>query len=287
MAAGEPVASLAGSIKLGGEVAVSRLGFGAMRLPGVWRRPRDPQEAHRLLRRAIELGVNLIDTAHAYGPETSERLIAEALHPYPQDLVVATKGGYGPRGSRGWAADGRPETIRRHCERSLELLRLERIDLLQLHTLDPAVPIEESVGAMVALQAEGKVRMIGVSNVGVEELERARAVGEIVSVQNRYNLSDRESEAVLAVCERAGIAFLPWFPIGAGALAAAGELQTVASAHGATAAQAALAWLLQRSPVMLPIPGTSSIPHLEENTAAAGLRLSAAEVRRLSTAGGT
>jgi pyridoxine 4-dehydrogenase len=282
-----PLASRAGSIKLGGEVSVSRMGFGAMRLPGVWRRPRDPQEAHRLLRRAIELGVNLIDTAHAYGPETSERLIAEALHPYPQDLVVATKGGYGPRDSRGWAADGRPETIRRHCERSLELLRLERIDLLQLHTLDPAVPIEESVGAMVALQAEGKVRMIGVSNVGVEELERARAVGEIVSVQNRYNLSDQESEDVLAVCERAGIAFLPWFPIGAGALAAAGELQTVASTHGATAAQVALAWLLQRSPVMLPIPGTSSIPHLEANTAAAALRLTAEEHRRLSTAGGT
>lgn len=287
MAAGERAASLAGSIRLGGELAVNRLGFGAMRLPGVWRRPRDPREAHRLLRRAIELGVNLIDTAHGYGPETSERLIAEALHPYPEDLVVATKGGYGPRGSGGWAADGRPETIRRHCQRSLELLRLERIDLLQLHTLDPAVPVEESVGAMVQLQAEGKVRMIGVSNVGVEELERARAVGEIVSVQNRYNLNDRDSEDVLAVCERAGIAFLPWFPIGAGALAGAGELQTVASAHGATAAQVALAWILQRSPVLLPIPGTSSIPHLEENTAAAGLRLSAEEVRRLSTAGGT
>jgi aryl-alcohol dehydrogenase-like predicted oxidoreductase len=283
----EPLASRAGRIKLGGEVAASRLGFGAMRLPGVWRRPRDPQEAHRLLRRAIELGVNLIDTAHAYGPETSERLIAEALHPYPQELIVATKGGYGPRGSRRWAADGRPETIRRHCERSLELLRLERIDLLQLHTLDPTVPIEESVGAMVELQGEGKVRMVGVSNVGVEELERARAVGEIVSVQNRYNLSDRASEDVLAVCDRAGIAFLPWFPIGAGALAGAGELQAVASAHGATAAQVAIAWLLQRSPVMLPIPGTSSIPHLEENTAAAGLRLSAEEVRRLSTGGGT
>jgi pyridoxine 4-dehydrogenase len=281
-----PLASLAGRLELGGEVAVNRLGFGAMRLPGIRKRPQDPQEAHRLLRRAIGLGVNLIDTAHAYGPETSERLIAEALHPYPEELVVATKGGYGPRGSRGWAADGRPQTIRRHCERSLALLRTERIDLLQLHTLDPAVPVEESVGAMVELQREGKVRLIGVSNVGVEELERARAVGEIVSVQNRYNLSDRESEAVLAACERAGIAFLPWFPIAAGALAGAGELQAVASAHGATAAQVALAWLLQRSPVMLPIPGTSSIPHLEENTAAAGLRLSAEEVRRLSTAGG-
>jgi pyridoxine 4-dehydrogenase len=277
-----PSAGLAGRITLGGEVTVNRLGFGAMRLPGIREEPDDPQEAHRLLRRAVQLGVNLIDTAHAYGPETSERLIAEALHPYPEDLIIATKGGYGPRGSRRWAADGRPETIRRHCQRSLEVLRLERIDLLQLHTLDPAVPIEESVGAMVELQAEGKVRMIGVSNVGVEELERARAVGEIVSVQNRYNLGDRESEDVLAVCERAGIAFLPYFPIGAGSLARAGELQAVASAHGATAAQVAIAWLLQHSPVMLPIPGTSSIAHLEENTAAAGLRLSAEEVRSLS-----
>jgi pyridoxine 4-dehydrogenase len=279
----KPPASLAGSIRLGGTVSVNRLGFGAMRLPGVWERPRDPKEAHRLLRGAVDLGVNLIDTAHAYGPETSERLIAEALHPYPQDLVVATKGGYGPRGARGWAPDGRPETIRRHCHRSLEVLRAERIDLLQLHTLDPAVPIEESVGAMVELQAAGKVRLLGVSNVNLEELQRARAVGEIVSVQNRYHLGDRTSEDVLAACERAGIAFLPWSPIGAGALARAGELQTVAAAHGATAAQVAIAWLLQRSAVLLPIPGTSSVAHLEENVAAAGLRLSAAEFRRLSS----
>jgi pyridoxine 4-dehydrogenase len=280
--ASAPSAGLAGRITLGGEVSANRLGFGAMRLPGVWEDPEDPQEAHRMLRRAIELGVNLIDTAHAYGPETSERLIAEALHPYPPDLIVATKGGYGPRGSRGWAVDGRPETIRRHCQRSLEVLRLERIDLLQLHEPDPAVPIEETVGAMVELQAEGKVRMIGLSNVGVEELKRARAVAEVVSVQNRYNLGDRASEDVLTVCERAGIAFLPWFPIGSGVLARAGELQAVADAHGATAAQVAIAWLLQRSPVLLPIPGTSSIAHLEENTAAAGLRLSPEEVRRLS-----
>ena len=276
-----PPASLAGRLELGGEVPVNRVGFGAMRLPGVWEAPSDPQQAHRLLRRAIDLGVNLVDTAHAYGPETSERLIAEALHPYPEDLVVATKGGYGRRG-RSWAPDGRPETIRRHCQRSLELLRTERIDLLQLHTLDPDVPLEESVGAMVELQAEGKVRMIGVSNVSVEELERARAVGEIVSVQNRYNLGDRASEDVLTACARAGIAFLPWFPIGAGALARAGELQAVATAHGATPAQVAIAWLLQRSPVLLPIPGTSSITHLDENMAAAGLRLAAEELRRLS-----
>jgi pyridoxine 4-dehydrogenase len=277
-----PSAGLAGTISLGGEVVVNRLGFGAMRLPGIWNEPEDPREAHRLLRRAVQLDVNLVDTAHAYGPETSERLIAEALHPYPRDLIVATKAGYGRRGSRGWAADGRPETIRRHCQRSLEVLRLERIDLLQLHTLDPATPIEETVGAMVELRAEGKIRMIGLSNVGVEELERARAVGEIVSVQNRYNLGDRASEDVLALCERAGIVFLPWFPIGSGVLARASELQAVADANGATAAQVAIAWLLRRSPVMLPIPGTSSIAHLEENTAAAGLRLSAEEFSRLS-----
>jgi pyridoxine 4-dehydrogenase len=277
-----PPASLAGRIELGGAVSTNRLGFGAMRLPGIWEEPEDPQQARRLLRRAVALGVNFIDTAHAYGPEVSERLIAQALHPYPQGLLVATKGGYGRRGPHAWAPDGRPETIRSHCERSLELLRLERIDLLQLHTVDPAVPIEESVGAIVELQGQGKVAMIGVSNVSVEELERARAVGEIVSVQNRYNLGDRRSEDVLAVCDRAGIAFLPWYPLGAGALARAGELQAVASAHGATATQVAIAWLLQRSPVLLPIPGTSSIAHLEENVAAAGLRLSEEEFRRLS-----
>ena len=279
----ERLASLAGTIELGGEVSVNRLGFGAMRLPGVRGQPKDPQEGQRILRRAIELGVNFIDTAHAYGPETSERLIAEALHPYPEDLIVATKSGYGRGGSGEWVRDGRPGTIRSQVERSLELLRLDRIDLLQLHVVDPAVPIEESVGAFAELQGEGKVRMIGVSNVGVEELERARAVGQIVSVQNRYSLADRRSEDVLALCERAGIAFLPWFPLAAGALARAGELEAVATAHGATAAQVALAWLLQHSPVMLPIPGTSSIAHLEENVAAAGVRLSEEEFGGLST----
>jgi pyridoxine 4-dehydrogenase len=276
-----PPAGLAGAFELGGVAPVNRLGFGAMRLPGVWD-ARAPQQAHRLLRRAVELGVTLIDTAHAYGPETSERLIAEALRPYPRELVVATKAGYGPRGARGWAPDGRPETIRRHCQRSLAALGTDRIDLLQLHTLDPAVPIEESVGAMVELQAQGKVAMIGVANVSLQELDRARAVAEVVSVQNRYHLGERASEEVLVACERAGIAFVPWFPLGAGALARADQLQAVASAHGATAAQVALAWLLQRSPMLLPIPGTSSITHLEENVAAAGLRLTADEVRRIS-----
>ena len=274
----QPLAGLAGKFELGGEVPVNRLGFGAMRLPGVRGGP-NAEEAHRLLRRAIELEVEFIDTAHAYG--SSERLIGEALHPYPQDLIVATKSGYGRGRSGEWIADGHPETIRRQVERSLELLRVERIDLLQLHTVDPAVPIEESVGAFVELQGEGKVRMIGVSNVDARELERARAVGEIVSVQNRYSLGDRRSEDVLAVCERDGIAFLPWFPLGAGALARESELEAVGGAHGATATQVALAWLLQRSPVMLPIPGTSRVAHLEENVAAAGLRLSEQEFRRL------
>jgi aryl-alcohol dehydrogenase-like predicted oxidoreductase len=276
----EPLAALAGTVELAGQVSVNRMGFGAMRLPGV-RGPEDPQAAGRLLRRAIELGVNFIDTAHAYGPETSERLIAEALHPYPPGLIVGTKSGYGRGRSGGWHQDGRPETIRRQAERSLELLRIERIDLLQLHVVDPAVPIEDSVGAIVELQAEGKVRLIGVSNVSVGELERAGAVGEIASVQNRYSLGDRRSEDVLAFCERAGIAFLPWFPLGSGALARAGELDPVARAHDATSAQVALAWLLQRSPVMLPIPGTSSVAHLEENVAATRLRLSEEELGRL------
>jgi len=274
----EAPARLGGKIELGGGASVNRLGFGAMRVPGARGEP-NPQAARRLLRRAIELGVNFIDTAHAYG--RSEQLIGEVLHPYPDDLVVATKSGHGRGRSGGWIADGFPETIRSQVERSLELLRVQRIDLLQLHTVDPRVPIEESVGAFVELQAEGKVGMIGLSNVSVEELERARAVGEIVSVQNRYSLGDRQSEDVLAVCERDGIAFLPWFPLGAGALARESELGAVGRAHDATAAQVALAWLLQRSPVMLPIPGTSSVAHLEEDVAAARLRLSELEFRHL------
>jgi pyridoxine 4-dehydrogenase len=271
-------AGLAGTIELGGEVSVNRLGFGAMRVPGARGEP-NPQEADRILRRAIELGVNFFDTAHAYG--RSEQLIGEALHPYPQDLIIATKAGYGRGRSGEWIPDGRPETIRGHAERSLELLRLERIDLLQLHTIDRRVPLEESIGAMVQLQNEGKVRMIGVSNFSVEELDRARAVSEIVSVQNRFSLVDRRSEDVLDVCERDGIVFLPWFPLGAGALARESELRAVGKAHDATAAQVALAWLLHRSSMMLPIPGTSRVAHLEENVGAAGLRLSKQESQRL------
>ena len=269
----EARANLAGVLQLGGVVSVNRLGFGAMRLPGARGRG-DPRGGNRLLHRAIELGVNFLDTAHAYG--RSEQLIGEALHPYPDGLVIATKAGL----ERG-GADGRPETIRRHAELSLQLLRLERLDLLQLHTIDPRVPLEESIGAMVELQNEGKVRMIGVSNFGVAELERAQTIAEIVSVQNRYSVGDRRSEDVLDICERQGIAFLPWFPLGAGGLASDRELAAVGKAHGATAAQVALAWLLRRSPLMLPIPGTSRLKHLEEDVAAAGLRLSEEEFRRL------
>jgi pyridoxine 4-dehydrogenase len=280
-------AALAGRIDFGRERSVNRLGFGAMRITGrgIWGEPRDPDEARRVLRRAVELGVEFIDTAHSYGPEVSERLIGEALYPYPDELLVATKSGLQRSGPDGWFPDARPETIRSDVERSLTLLRRERIDLLQLHRVDPRVPIEESLGVMAALRVDGKVDMIGVSNVSVDQLGRARAITEIVSVQNRYSLGDRSSEDVLAICERDGIAFLPWHPLGAGSLTRASELDEVAAAHGATAAQVAIAWLLQRSPAMLPIPGTSSVAHLEENLAAAGLELADEELERLAPSG--
>ena len=284
MAQAQLDAGLAGRIELGRGRSVNRFGFGAMRItgPGIWGEPPDPDEARRVLRRAREVRVELIDTAHAYGPEVSERLIGEALHPYPDELVIATKTGLQRSGPDAWWPDGRPETIRRDCERSLTLLHSERIDLLQLHRVDPRVPIEESLGAIAALRVEGKVDMIGVSNVSIEELERARAITDIVSVQNRYSLGDRESEDVLAICERDGIAFLPWHPLGAGSLTRASELDDVAAAHVATAAQVAIAWLLQRSPAILPIPGTSSVAHFEEDVAAAGLELSDMEFERLA-----
>jgi pyridoxine 4-dehydrogenase len=250
--------------------------------PEVWGEPRDRAAAVAVLRRAIELGVNLIDTAAAYGPEVSERLIAEALAPYPEGLVIATKGGFDRPGRGAWRADGRPARIRSDCERSLTLLRRETIDLYQLHTIDPDVPLEESLGAIVELQAEGKVRLIGVSNVTVEQLRRAQAVARIVSVQNRYSLADRSSEAVVDLCEQEGLAFLPWFPLGAGSLVQSGRLAGIAEAHSASPAQVAIAWLLARSPVMLPIPGTSSPAHLDENVGAAGLALSRAELAELS-----
>ena len=277
-------AAAAGTVTLG-DLTVNRMGFGAMRLTGqgIWGEPADREAAKAVLRRAVELGVNLIDTANSYGPEVSEELIADALHPYPDDLVVATKGGLTRPGPGDWQRDGRPESLRDALEGSLRRLQLERIDLYQLHAVDPQVPLEDSVGTLAELQQEGKVRHIGVSNMDARQLAAARELVPVVSVQNRYNLADRHSEGVLEACERDGIAFLPWFPLALGELARSqGHLAQLARSRGATAAQVALAWLLRRSPVMTPIPGTSSAAHLEENVGAAGLELSDAEFAELS-----
>jgi pyridoxine 4-dehydrogenase len=273
---------------IGGDLEVRRLGFGAMRITGqgIWGPPDDPEGAKRLLRRVVELGVNLIDTADSYGPEVSENLIAEALHPYPEGLVIATKGGLRRSGPGQWPRDAAPERLKQCCEASLRRLRLERIDLYQLHSPDPRVPLEDSVGALKELQDEGKIRHIGVSNVSVEELDRARALVDVVTVQNRYNLTERQSESVLGACERDGLGFIPWFPLAIGELARpGGPLDDLARTHDAAPGQLALAWLLARSPVMLPIPGTASIEHLEENVAAASIELSRDEVERLEAAG--
>jgi pyridoxine 4-dehydrogenase len=274
-----------GEFTLGGDLQVGRLGFGAMRITGegVWGEPEDPAGARELLRHVVGAGVNLIDTADSYGPHVSENLIAEALHPYPEDLVIATKGGFERSGPGRWEAACRPDRLKRCCEDSLRRLQLERIDLYQLHTVDPKVPIEDSVGALAELQEEGKIRHIGVSNVSGEELERARSIVEVVSVQNRFNLSDQASEEVLEVCERDGLGFLPWYPLAVGKLArSGGPVDEVARAHGAAPSQVALAWLLQRAPVTLPIPGTSSIAHFEENLEAGELQLSEAEMEALT-----
>jgi aryl-alcohol dehydrogenase-like predicted oxidoreductase len=276
--------ALAETFTLGGELDVFRLGFGAMRITGegIWGEPEDPARARQLLKRAVEAGVNLIDTADSYGPGVSENLIAEALYPYPEGLVVATKGGLTRPGPGVWNRAGRPDRLKRCCEDSLRRLRVERIDLYQLHAVDPEVPIEDSIAALAELQQEEKIRLIGVCNVSVEELERARQIAPVVSVQNRYNVSDRSSEDVLEVCERDGLGFLPWFPLATGRLAEPGGLVAeVADAHSATPAQVALAWLLAHSPVMLPIPGTGSIEHFEENLQAAELELSEEELGRL------
>jgi pyridoxine 4-dehydrogenase len=277
-------AAAAGTVTLG-DLTVNRMAFGAMRLtgPGVIGGPDDPENAKAVLRRAVELGVNFIDTADSYGPEINERQIAEALHPYPDDLVIATKGGLSHERRGEWLQDGRPERLRAACEGSLQRLRVERIDLYQLHSVDPSVPLEESVGALAELREEGKIRHVGLSNVDARQLARAREVVPIVSVQNRYNLADRHSEGVLEACEREGIAFLPWFPLAFGELTrGAGRLTDVAFAHGLSRAQVAIAWLLQRSPVMLPIPGTSSLEHLEENVASASVGLTETEFADLS-----
>lgn len=267
-----------------GDLEVNRLGFGAMRITGdgIWGPPNDRDEALRVLRRAVELDVQLIDTADSYGPNVSEELIAEALHPYPEGVVIATKGGLTRTGPGQWPRDGRPEHLREACEGSLRRLRVDQIDLYQLHSPDDDVPYEESVGALVELKDEGKIARIGVSNVNSDQLAAARGLTEVVSVQNRFNLSDRSNEDVLATCTDDGLAFLPWFPLGSGTPAAVAS--EIADDRGVNAHQVAIAWLLARSPVIAPIPGTSSVDHLDENVAAAELELSDEELGRLAEA---
>lgn len=271
-----PTAAAAGTISIGDDLSVNRLGFGAMRItgPGIWGAPADHDEAVQVLRRAAELGVDFIDTADSYGPEVSEELIAEALAPYPEGLVIATKGGFLRPGPNQWKPDGRPEHLRAVCEGSLARLRLEQIPVYQFHRPDPAVPLEDSVGELVALRDEGKIRHIGLSNVDVDQFERASALTPIVSVQNRYNPSDRATEPLIELAGTRGFVFIPWAPVG-GYRPGAGEgLATVAKRLGASPVQVAIAWQLARSPQMLPIPGTSSVEHLEENVAAAAIELS-------------
>ncbi len=275
-------ATLAGTVRLG-DLAVHRMGFGAMRVcgPNIWGPPKDRAHAHRVLRRALELGVDFIDTADSYGPEVDEILIAEALYPYPEGLVIGTKGGIVRPSAPRWDEDGRPEHLRRALEGSLKRLKLERIDLYQFHAPDPKVPYAESIGALAELQRAGKIRQLGVSNVSVAQLEEARRIAPIVSVQNEYNLGDRSSEDVLRACERLGIAFLPWYPLGAGAVLNSAQVKKVAKRSGASPSQVALAWLLAKSPVMLPIPGTGALEHLEENVLAAALSLTAQDLAAL------
>jgi aryl-alcohol dehydrogenase-like predicted oxidoreductase len=283
--AGGSRAAAAGTLRLGGDLVVNRMGFGAMRITGagIWGEPKDPAEARRVLQRAVELGVNFIDTADAYGPEVSERLIAETLYPYPSGLVIATKGGMIRPSASEWTADGRPQHLRAACEASLARLKLARIDLYQLHRIDPNVPLEDSVGELARLRQEGKIRHVGVSNFGVAELARAQRIVPIVSVQNRYNVADRSSEAVLSACAQGGLAFIPWAPIARGSAdtlesRSSSAVEKVARDHGVSVLQVAIAWLLAKSPAMLPIPGTSSVAHLEENVAAADVKLSPAEL---------
>jgi aryl-alcohol dehydrogenase-like predicted oxidoreductase len=274
---------LAGNVSLGGEISVHRLGFGAMRLTGegIWGPPKDRSKALAVLRRAVELDVNFIDTADSYGPAVSEELIAEALYPYPTGLVIATKGGWNRPGPNQWTHDASPDHLRKAVEGSLKRLRLERIDVYQLHMPDPVIPFEASVETLAQLRNEGKIRLVALSNVTQEHIERARKIIPIVSVQNRYSFADREWDYVVDYCERNGIAFVPWFPLGAGKVA--GEvLNRIAQGRNASPTQIALAWLLHRSPIMLPIPGTSSVEHLEQNVAAASLRLSEEEYEKLS-----
>lgn len=275
---------LGGGLTIGADLVVGRLGFGAMRVtgPGIWGEPKDMAAARGVLKRAVELGITLIDTADSYGPDVSERLLGDVLYPYPDGLVIATKGGLTRAGPGRWDRNGRPDHLRRACEGSLKRLKVERIDLYQLHAVDPNVALEDSLGALADLQKEGKIRHIGLSNVNVDQLRRARNLVTVVSVQNRYNVADREHDPVLDACARDGIAFLPYRPIASGeAGKVGGALADVARRHGATPSQVALAWLLARAPVVAPIPGTSSVAHLEENVAAARLVLSTEDMTAL------
>lgn len=277
-------ASAGGEFLLGGDLRINRMGFGAMRLTGegIWGAPRDRGEAVRVAQHVLDLGINFIDTADAYGPDVSEEILAEALHPYPAGVVIATKGGLTRGGPGDWSRNGHPDHLRQALDGSLKRLQLDVIDVYQFHRIDPAVPLEESLGTLVDLQREGKIRHIGVSNFDVGELTRGLQVATIVSVQNRYNMTDRSSDDVLQLCEQHGIGFIPWAPLADGeATRPGGPLDRIAHAHGATQGQIALAWLLHRSPVMLPIPGTSSIAHLDENTAAVDIRLGDDEMHEL------
>ncbi|HXJ04004.1 MAG TPA: aldo/keto reductase [Candidatus Acidoferrum sp.] len=277
-------AAKSGEFRIGGDLPVWRLGFGAMRITGkgIWGKPLDHDESIRVLRRAVELGINFIDTADSYGPHVSEKLIAEALHPYPRGLVIATKAGFDRSGPDQWTMNGRPEHLRSACEGSLRRLKLERIDLYQLHRIDPQVRAEDQLGTLKDLQSQGKIKHIGLSEVSVAQIEHARRIVPIVSVQNRYSLADRAAEDVLEYCERESIGFIPWFPLGAGELSApGGKLARTAAELKITTSQLALAWLLWRSPVMLPIPGTSRVKHLEENVAAAAVKVDDRGMREL------
>jgi pyridoxine 4-dehydrogenase len=281
------MSSLKKTFTIGGDLAVNRLGYGAMRLTGkgIWGEPKDPGEARRVLQRAVELGVNFIDTADSYGPVVSERLIGEALSPFPKGLIVATKAGFTRQGPDQWIPLGRPEYLAQQVEMSLRWLKTDVIDLWQLHRIDAKVPVEESLGAIARLQSQGKIRHVGLSEVKPKEIDRARKVIEIVSVQNQYNVGDRQHEDVLQYCEKHQLAFIPWFPIAAGRLARpGGTLDKVAKRHGSTVSQLSLAWLLHRSPVTLPIPGTSSLAHLEENLKAAEIALSAGDMKAIEEA---
>ncbi len=283
----QTLAQASGSFAIGGELTVNRLGFGSMQLtgPGVWGEPKDRDEALRVLRRAVELGVNLIDTADAYGPVVAERLIREALHPYPEDMVIATKAGLTRQGPNRWTPVGRPAYLRQQCELSLRNLGLERIGLFQLHRIDPEVPLEDQIGELEALQDEGKIAHIGLSEVSVEQLQAAERVAPIASVQNLYNLTNRKAEPLLEYCEEHGIGFIPWFPLATGKLSEpGGPAAAIAQRTGHTPSQLALAWLLERSPVMLPIPGTSSVAHLDENMAAATIELNPEDFEELARA---